>query len=155
MHKYGGIAQLARVLGSYPIGRRFESHCRYHIARNFAAVIPPEKSGGIFATSLSLLFRKKSRCTFAAFCKRAYYASACCQLFAGNRSKISMLSMVSTWGWGSLVPIFYSSIPPSALLRNGSSLETFNDFSLLSFYFFSQNLERTIESILCGISTIC
>ena len=26
---YGGIAQLARVLGSYPIGRRFESHCRY------------------------------------------------------------------------------------------------------------------------------
>ena len=28
---YGGIAQLARVLGSYPIGRRFESHCRYQI----------------------------------------------------------------------------------------------------------------------------
>ncbi len=27
---FGGIAQLARVLGSYPIGRRFESHCRYH-----------------------------------------------------------------------------------------------------------------------------
>ena len=29
----GGIAQLARVLGSYPIGRRFESHCRYYMAR--------------------------------------------------------------------------------------------------------------------------
>ena len=28
---FGGIAQLARVLGSYPIGRRFESHCRYHM----------------------------------------------------------------------------------------------------------------------------
>ena len=28
--EFGGIAQLARVLGSYPIGRRFESHCRYH-----------------------------------------------------------------------------------------------------------------------------
>lgn len=27
---YGGIAQLARVLGSYPIGRWFESNCRYH-----------------------------------------------------------------------------------------------------------------------------
>ena len=26
----GGIAQLARVLGSYPIGRWFESCCRYH-----------------------------------------------------------------------------------------------------------------------------
>ncbi len=31
VHIYGGIAQLARVLGSYPIGRRFESHCRYQI----------------------------------------------------------------------------------------------------------------------------
>ena len=30
---YGGIAQLARVLGSYPIGRWFESYCRYHMAR--------------------------------------------------------------------------------------------------------------------------
>ena len=29
--KYGGIAQLARVLGSYPIGRWFESYCRYQI----------------------------------------------------------------------------------------------------------------------------
>ena len=31
VHIYGGIAQLARVLGSYPIGRRFKSHCRYQI----------------------------------------------------------------------------------------------------------------------------
>ena len=30
VQKNGGIAQLARVLGSYPIGRRFESHCRYY-----------------------------------------------------------------------------------------------------------------------------
>ena len=28
---YGGIAQLARVLGSYPIGRWFKSYCRYHL----------------------------------------------------------------------------------------------------------------------------
>ena len=27
----GGIAQLARVLGSYPIGHWFESSCRYQI----------------------------------------------------------------------------------------------------------------------------
>ena len=32
---YGGIAQLARVLGSYPIGRRFESHCRYQINKPY------------------------------------------------------------------------------------------------------------------------
>ena len=32
---YGGIAQLARVLGSYPIGRRFESHCRYQINNSY------------------------------------------------------------------------------------------------------------------------
>ena len=35
VHIYGGIAQLARVLGSYPIGRRFESHCRYQINRPY------------------------------------------------------------------------------------------------------------------------
>ena len=29
----GGIAQLARVLGSYPIGRWFKSYCRYHFKR--------------------------------------------------------------------------------------------------------------------------
>ncbi len=29
--RYGGIAQLARVLGSYPIGHWFESSCRYHV----------------------------------------------------------------------------------------------------------------------------
>ena len=35
VHIYGGIAQLARVLGSYPIGRRFESHCRYQINKSY------------------------------------------------------------------------------------------------------------------------
>ena len=35
VHIYGGIAQLARVLGSYPIGRRFESHCRYQIQHTY------------------------------------------------------------------------------------------------------------------------
>ena len=27
--EYGGIAQLARAPGSYPVGRRFKSHIRY------------------------------------------------------------------------------------------------------------------------------
>ena len=35
VHIYGGIAQLARVLGSYPIGRRFESHCRYQFQHTY------------------------------------------------------------------------------------------------------------------------
>ena len=30
---YGGIAQLARALGSYPGCRWFKSDCRYHTAR--------------------------------------------------------------------------------------------------------------------------
>ena len=30
---YGGIAQLARAFGSYPTGRRFKSHFRYHFRR--------------------------------------------------------------------------------------------------------------------------
>ena len=29
----GGVAQLARASGSYPAGRRFKSHRRYHLAR--------------------------------------------------------------------------------------------------------------------------
>ena len=29
----GGIAQLARAIGSYPIGRGFKSNFRYHMAR--------------------------------------------------------------------------------------------------------------------------
>ena len=28
---YGGIAQLARAIGSYPAGHKFKSYCRYHI----------------------------------------------------------------------------------------------------------------------------
>lgn len=28
----GEIAQLARATGSYPVGREFESHPRYHVA---------------------------------------------------------------------------------------------------------------------------
>ena len=30
--KYGGIAQLARAIGSYPAGHKFKSYCRYHMA---------------------------------------------------------------------------------------------------------------------------
>ncbi len=43
---YGGIAQLARVLGSYPIGRRFESHCRYQLRLHGQAVKTSPFHGG-------------------------------------------------------------------------------------------------------------
>ena len=39
---------MARAIGSYPVGHLFESDRRYHAALNFAAAIPPEKTGGIF-----------------------------------------------------------------------------------------------------------
>ncbi len=32
--RYGGLAQLARAPGSYPVGRRFKSHIRYHTKRD-------------------------------------------------------------------------------------------------------------------------
>ncbi len=31
----GGVAQLARASGSYPAGRRFKSHRRYHLSDRF------------------------------------------------------------------------------------------------------------------------
>ena len=31
--KNGGVAQLARAIGSYPIGHGFKSNLRYHMAR--------------------------------------------------------------------------------------------------------------------------
>lgn len=46
----GGIAQLARVLGSYPIGRWFESCCRYHSWPVGQEVKTPPFHGGIMGS---------------------------------------------------------------------------------------------------------
>lgn len=46
----GGIAQLARVLGSYPIGRWFKSYCRYHIWPVGQEVKTPPFHGGIMGS---------------------------------------------------------------------------------------------------------
>ena len=43
---YGDIAQLARVLGSYPIGRWFESNCRYQLWLHGQAVKTSPFHGG-------------------------------------------------------------------------------------------------------------
>ena len=46
----GGIAQLARVLGSYPIGRWFESYCRYYLRPVGQEVKTPPFHGGIMGS---------------------------------------------------------------------------------------------------------
>ncbi len=42
---YGGIAQLARAIGSYPIGHGFKSNSRYHWPVGQAAKTPPFHGG--------------------------------------------------------------------------------------------------------------
>ncbi len=44
-HCYGGIAQLARAIGSYPIGRGFKSNFRYHRPVGQAVKTPPFHGG--------------------------------------------------------------------------------------------------------------
>ena len=60
----GGIAQLARVLGSYPIGRWFESCCRYHSWPVGQEVKTPPFHGGIMG-SIPVRVTKKSLQAFA------------------------------------------------------------------------------------------
>ena len=48
----GGIAQLARAPGSYPVGRKFKSHYRYHIWPVGQAVKTPPFHGGITSSIL-------------------------------------------------------------------------------------------------------
>ena len=44
-HCYGGIAQLARAIGSYPIGRGFKSNFRYQRPVGQAVKTPPFHGG--------------------------------------------------------------------------------------------------------------
>ena len=43
--KFGGIAQLARATGSYPVGHGFKSNSRYHRPVGQAAKTPPFHGG--------------------------------------------------------------------------------------------------------------
>ena len=63
-HKDGGIAQLARVLGSYPIGRRFESHYRYHKWPVGQEVKTPPFHGGITSSILVRVTKSKNNPNF-------------------------------------------------------------------------------------------
>ncbi len=75
---FGGIAQLARVLGSYPIGRRFESHCRYHVGASFVSLAPIFCKNQSALTPL-LLLSAKSHVDY----KRGHDASAALPTFCG------------------------------------------------------------------------
>ncbi len=60
----GGIAQLARVLGSYPIGRQFESDCRYFKGPVGQAVKTSPFHGGIMGSipvRVTRLYARKHR----------------------------------------------------------------------------------------------
>lgn len=67
----GGIAQLARVLGSYPIGRWFESCCRYHSWPVGQEVKTPPFHGGIMGSIpvrvTKLDARKQRKCVVCEF----------------------------------------------------------------------------------------
>ena len=63
----GGIAQLARVLGSYPIGRWFESCCRYHSWPVGQEVKTPPFHGGIMG-SIPVRVTNNTSCLHVFFC---------------------------------------------------------------------------------------
>ena len=58
--KNGGIAQLARASGSYPAGRRFKSHYRYHFRPGGQAVKTPPFHGGNTSSILVRVTKKSS-----------------------------------------------------------------------------------------------
>ena len=51
---YGAVAQLARAIGSYPIGREFESLRRYHLE-----FLSNYNSSIFFAIKCKLIIKKK------------------------------------------------------------------------------------------------
>ena len=52
MHHMWRYSSVARATGSYPVGRKFKSHCRYHIWPVGQAVKTPPFHGGITSSIL-------------------------------------------------------------------------------------------------------
>ena len=63
----GGIAQLARAIGSYPIGRGFKSNFRYHIRPVGQAVKTPPFHGGNGGSIPPRVTKKKKHFERSAF----------------------------------------------------------------------------------------
>lgn len=58
--EYGGIAQLARAIGSYPAGHKFKSYCRYQIWPHRQAVKTSPFHGEVSSSNLLGVTNKKS-----------------------------------------------------------------------------------------------
>ena len=86
---FGEIAQLARAIGSYPIGREFKSHSRYHGFTHEAfrpvgqaAKTPPFHGGimGSIPVRVTINLARKSFCRLdlrvSIFCKKSFCPSS-------------------------------------------------------------------------------
>ena len=67
-HKRGGIAQLARATGSYPVGHGFKSNSRYHRPVGQAAKTPPFHGGNGSSILPRVTKTKSIRTCSDAFC---------------------------------------------------------------------------------------
>ena len=65
MWRYSSVA---RATGSYPVGRKFKSHCRYHIWPVGQAVKTPPFHGGITSSILVRVTRTTYPDGYVVFC---------------------------------------------------------------------------------------
>ena len=66
--KCGGVAQLARATGSYPVGHGFKSNSRYHRPVGQAAKTPPFHGGNRSSILLRVTKRNKSELLIVRIC---------------------------------------------------------------------------------------
>ena len=82
--EFGGVAQLARAIGSYPVGHLFESDRRYHVGAKYALLrfsFAKKNIRPLPCSSFSAKSHARLTCSVA-----SALATAHCryQLFAGN-----------------------------------------------------------------------
>ena len=73
--EFGGVAQLARAIGSYPVGHLFESDRRYHVGAK-QALLRFSFAKENFARFLAFLAKKSRICSV--------FTPLACLLFAGT-----------------------------------------------------------------------
>ena len=120
--KNGGIAQLARASGSYPAGRRFKSHYRYHFRPGGQAVKTPPFHGGNTSSILVRVTKKiqvpKRTWIFLSIAKAMAYhhALACISSKADRRLCISshrrcVSKTLLQWWYATVTPLMiYNSL---------------------------------------------
>ena len=96
--KFGGIAQLARATGSYPVGHGFKSNSRYHRPVGQAAKTPPFHGGN--GSSILPRVTKKRTHTPKGVCvlfllPRSRVRRGVCAAYAGVRSRHSKIDKLA------------------------------------------------------------